>query len=459
MTSCMKELEQTAYQEALDYLYSFVDYSLTRNFRYAPDKFDLGRVVRFLDLLGNPHCNYPIFHVAGTKGKGSTSALIASALQAAGYRVGLYTSPHLQEFTERIQVDGQEISRAELAEIVAAIQPSVSQVERLTTFELTTAVGFLYFTRKQVDVAVVEVGLGGRLDATNVIDPLLSIITAISLDHTAVLGDTVEKIAFEKAGIIKPSRPVVMAPQKEEARKVIREVAAQRGSRLIEVGEDCRYSAGEHSLAGQDFSVWMNGSGHAIALRIPLLGMHQVENGATAYTALQVAREQGIAISDQAIKDGFARVRWPGRFDVLHWEPFLVADSAHNRDSALRLRQAIDDYFPGRPVTLLFGASEDKDVEGILAELLPRAKRFIATQSIHPRAADPVHLVKTAARYGCQGEVVTPVEEALCYALRQTEKDGVVLATGSLFIVAAVRETWQKMGSELALAVNEAERR
>lgn len=453
MTSCMIEFDTITYQEALDYLYSFVDYSLTRNFRYAPEKFDLGRMVRFLDLLGNPHWRFPVIHVAGTKGKGSTSAMIASVLQTSGYRVGLYTSPHLQEFTERIQVNGQAISPAELAELVKEIKPVVGKVEHLTTFELTTALGFLYFARKEVNAAVIEVGLGGRLDATNVVDPLVSVITSLSLDHTGVLGDTLEKIAFEKAGIIKPGRPVVLAPQKAEAREVIREVAAQRRSCLIEVGSDFQFLPGKHSLDGQDFRVWLAGRERdSVELRIPLLGLHQVENAATAYTALVVARQQGAAIPDQSIRDGLLQVCWPGRFEVLSSEPFLIVDSAHNRDSARRLRQAVDAYFPGRPVALLFGASEDKDVEGILSELLPRAQRFIATQSIHPRAADPDHLVAIAAQIGYKGSAIVPLEEAFRESLRQAGKEDVVLATGSLFIAAAVREAWQKMSGERILA-------
>ncbi len=207
-----------AYQKALDYLYSYVDYSLTRNLRYSPDKFNLGRMVELMDRLGNPHSQYPVIHIAGTKGKGSISALIASSLQAAGYKTGLYTSPHLQDYTERIQVNRQQIPQEELVTLLEEIKPHAEQIERITTFELTTALGFLYFARQKVNAAVIEVGLGGRLDATNIVNPLVSIISSLSLDHMAVLGDTLALIAGEKAGIIKPGRPVVLAPQREEAR-------------------------------------------------------------------------------------------------------------------------------------------------------------------------------------------------------------------------------------------------
>ena len=440
--SRMKE-EAVAYQEALDYIYSFVDYSLTRSFRYTPDKFDLGRMVRFLDLLGNPHQAYPVIHVAGTKGKGSTAALVASALRAAGYHTGFYTSPHLQDYTERVQVDGQPISPGVLAVLVEELKPVVAQIERLTTFEITTALGFVYFARQNVDIAVIEVGLGGRLDATNVVNPLVSVITSLSLDHMAVLGDTLAKIAFEKAGIIKPGRPVVLSPQHDEARAVIETVAAERGCQLFEVGREYGYAEGSHSLEGQSFTAWRAGQ-PPLELRIPLLGQHQVENAATAYAVLDAARAQGLKIDDEQISRGFASVVWPGRFEILQRSPLLIVDSAHNRDSAQRLRQALDDYLPGQPVILIYGASEDKDIEGMFAELMPRVSRVIATQSVHPRAAQIDQLVDLAARHDRPAEAVVPVEQAVARALSLAgaEPGTAVVAAGSLFIAAAVRDTW-----------------
>ncbi len=440
------EQESRAYQEALDYLYSFVDYSLTRGFRFTPDKFDLGRMVRFLELLGNPHHTYPVIHVAGTKGKGSTAALIASALRAAGYRTGFYTSPHLSDYTERIQVDGVPVTPEALVDLVETVKPFVAQVERLTTFEITTAIAFLYFQRQAVNAAVIEVGLGGRLDATNVVDPLLSVITSLSLDHMAVLGDTLEKIAFEKAGIIKPGKPVVLAPQHDEARAVIDRVAHERECPLVEVGWHYNYRPIAHSLDGQAFQVWSS-TGAPVDLTIPLLGLHQVENAATAYAALQTARQEGLKLTSEHIQQGFAEVQWPGRFELLRREPPLVVDSAHNRDSALRLRQTLDDYFPNRPVILIYGASEDKDVEGMFTELMPRVNHVVATQSVHPRAMEPGKLVALAQQHGRTAEAVVPLEAAVEAALRQaesTQPGSVVIATGSLFIAAAVRDTWHK---------------
>ncbi|RPJ49526.1 MAG: bifunctional folylpolyglutamate synthase/dihydrofolate synthase [Chloroflexi bacterium] len=444
----MNEVDNS-YQAALDYLYSFVDYSLTHSSRYAQANFELGRMEAFLRLLGDPHRQYPVIHIAGTKGKGSTAALIASCLSAAGNRVGLYTSPHLQEYTERIQVNGRQIALVELVELVDWIKPYVAQVDHLTTFEITTALGFLYFARQKVEVAVVEVGLGGRLDATNVVTPLVSVITSLSMDHIAVLGDTLGKIAYEKAGIIKPGRPVVLSPQADEARQVIAQAAAERGCPLHEVGREYQVKPVRHSLQGQVFWAWKTGEVPG-EFYTPLLGHHQVENAATAFAALRVAREEGLSITEGDIRSGFAGVSWPGRFEVLRLDPPVVVDSAHNRDSARRLRQALDDYLPDKPVVIIFGASEDKDIGGMLSELAPRISAVVATQSIHPRAMPAARLVEIAQDFHLPAQAVVPVEKALPAALHLAGKKSVqqepavVLAAGSLFVAAAVREIWKK---------------
>jgi len=440
-------IEADSYQKTLDYLYTFVDYSLVRNFRNAPGRFDLARMAAFADPLGNPHRQYPIFHVAGTKGKGSVSALCASALQAAGYRVGLYTSPHLQDFAERIQVNGQYLPHDDLVALVDEIRPVVASIPNLTWFEITTLLAFLYFARQRCTAAVIEVGLGGRLDATNIVSPLVSVITSLSYDHTAILGETLAEIAAEKAGIVKPGAPLVLAPQKEEARQVVARIAAERGSPLIEVGRDYRFEALTHSLEGQSFRVWPPQDKPPITLDIPLLGAHQVENAATAFAALQTATASGLAVSLEAIQQGFRRVSWPGRFEVLRREPPLVLDCAHNRDSALRLRQALDEYFPGRPVVLLFGASEDKDIAGMFAELLPHTRELILTRSFHPRAASPEHLARLAADFDCPTRIVEPLEAALPAALQAAGADAVTVAAGSIFIAAGVRMLY--LGSNL----------
>ncbi len=474
----MRDVE-TAYQAALDYLYSFIDYSLTHSSRYAQARFNLERMEAFLKLLGEPHRQYPVIHVAGTKGKGSTAAMMASSLLAAGYRVGLYSSPHLQEYTERLQVNGQPIEKGELAELVETIKPLVAQVEHLTTFEITTALGFLHFANQKVDAAIIEVGMGGRLDATNVVNPLVSVITSLSMDHMGVLGDTLPKIAFEKAGIIKLGRPVVLAVQRDDARQVIEQVAGERGCPLVEIGRDYQYAPGSHSLKGQTFQVWKSGDRPQV-FSTPLLGLHQVENAATAYAALRTASEHGLRVTNEDMRKGFASVSWPGRFEVLRAGsslapaagdlpaacelpaaddlpaavelPVIIIDSAHNRDSALRLRQALDDYLPGRPVVLVFGASEDKDIEGMFTELMPRVSVLIATQSIHPRAAPADRLVEIAQPYGRPADAVVPVEKALQAAIKAAREystapnnaqPAVILVSGSIFVAAAVRDIWK----------------
>jgi dihydrofolate synthase/folylpolyglutamate synthase len=432
---------ETEYQATLDYLYSFVDYSLTRGLRNLPEHFDLDRMRAFMEYLGYPERSYPVIHVAGTKGKGSVSALCASALRSAGYRVGLYTSPHLQDYAERIQIDLAPIPHKELVELVNEVRPYLTPGTRLTTFEITTALAFLYFARMEATAAVVEVGLGGRLDATNIVMPLVTVITSISYDHTQVLGDTLAKIAAEKAGIIKEGIPVVVAPQKEEARRTIEQIAAERSAPLIQVGRDILFSGLENSLDGQLVSVWHPG-GTPVELRIPLLGAHQLENAATAYAALELSRDAGLAVDAPAILEGFESVSWPGRFEVLRREPPVVVDSAHNRDSASRLRQAVEMYFPGWPVVLVFGASEDKDIEGMLAELAPIVSQVIFTRSYHPRAIEPEQLQAWAKQLRLPADTIPAVEDAFAEALKRAGSQNLVLVTGSLFIAAGARHTW-----------------
>jgi dihydrofolate synthase/folylpolyglutamate synthase len=433
---------EQVYQETLNYLYSYVDYSLTHGMQIRPGDFELGRMFEFMDYLGNPQRSYPIIHVAGTKGKGSVCALCASALQAAGYRVGLYTSPHLQDYAERIQINGTPIAHSDLVALVQEVQPYLERGTKLTTFEITTALAFLHFARQGATAVVAEVGLGGRLDATNVVTPVVSVITSLSYDHMQILGNTLTEIAGEKAGIIKPGVPVVVSPQPEEARVVLERVAAERKAPLTQVGRDVIFALESYSLDGQSLSIHERGKRKQARLTIPFLGAHQVENAATAYTALQVGRAYGLASRIDTIRKGFSQAIWPGRFEVLQRQPPVVVDSAHNRDSARRLRQALDDYFPERPVILIFGVSEDKDVEGILAELAPRLREVIATRSFHPRAMEPERLVELVRKAGQPARAVEAIEEALAEALNSLDDQAMVLAAGSIFIAAATRHTW-----------------
>lgn len=435
---------EAAYQSTLDYLYSFIDYSLTRQLRYSPEKFDLGRMFRLVEMLGSPHRQFPVIHVAGTKGKGSTCALIANVFQQAGYRVGLYISPHLVDFAERIQINRVPISHEQLVELVEQLKPCVEKIERLTTFELTTAAAFLYFASEKVDIAVIEVGLGGRLDATNVVDPLVSVITSLSLDHMNVLGDTLEKIAAEKGGIIKSGKPLFVAPQKPTAIEVLRQIAAERHSPVTVVDEAYRITPLSHSLSGQTFEIQLAATGGKTSnigqLYIPLIGRHQLDNALTAYAVLDHLRIQGWKLTQKDIQDGFASVTWPARFEVVHENPLVVVDSAHNLDSAEKLAQTMRDYLPEKPAVLIFGASEDKDVTGMFRALSPVVNRIIITRSIHPRAFDISELGEIAKSYGIPVDVIQPLEAAIDRGLASLASNGVLLITGSIFIAAGARE-------------------
>lgn len=431
---------ETAYNLALDYLYSFVDYSLKHASELAKADFSLDRMFALMDALGNPQANYPVIHIAGTKGKGSVAALCASALTAAGYRTGLYTSPHLEDYVERIQVDGSPLTHEGLAALVDEVKPAVARIPKLTTFEITTAIGFLAFARQNVDAAVIEVGLGGRLDATNVVTPRVSVITSLSMDHTAVLGDTLARIAGEKAGIIKEAVPVVSAPQKEEALEVLLRVARERSAPLTLVGRDVTFEAQGASLDGQEFRI------QDMEFKIPLLGSYQVLNAAVAYAAL---KQSGLNVSDAALQEGFSRVKWPARFEVARREPPVVFDSAHNEDSFARLRETLERHFPSRQVYLILGASEDKNLAGMLRVMKPLIRELIVTRADHPRALEAGKIQSAADALEVPNEAVTPVAAALTRALELSAKDGsIVLSAGSMFVTAEAMTAWKKTSVE-----------
>ncbi len=429
---------ETAYQDALDYLFKFVDYSLTRNLKFSEEAFNLERMRTLAEFFGSPQFEFPVVHIAGTKGKGSTGAMIAAALQFSGYKVGFYSSPHLEDFNERIQINRQPISHARLVELVERIKPAAEANPHVSTFDLVTAACFLYFADEKVDIAVIEVGLGGRLDSTNVVSPLVSVITSLSMDHMKVLGDTLEKISFEKAGIIKPGRPVVASPQKPAALDVIKKIAAERGSPLTISSEKYPSEPLQHSLDKQNFRM-QTAEGVWEEFSIPLLGRHQIENAVTAYAALQVIKSEGFNLTEEAIMSGFAQVEWPGRFEVISRQPLIILDSAHNRDSAIKLAQAIREYLQGRKIVYVFGASEDKDVTGMFAELLPGAEALIVTQSIHPRSYPADKLAELAQEYNCRKEVVVPLEAALARALQMIDGESAIVVTGSIFVAAGGR--------------------
>jgi len=330
----------TDYRDALACIYGFTDYEKRGFAVYAPQFYNLERMRRLLALLGDPQRTFRAVHIAGTKGKGSTAAMIESILRAAGYRSGLYTSPHLHTFRERIQVKGSLIPEADVVRLVAQIKPLVNQVADITTFEIITGLAFAWFAEQGVEWAVLEVGLGGRLDATNVVTPVVAVITSISYDHTAILGDTLTQIATEKAGIIKSDVPVVSAPQTGEALAVIKSTCRRRDAPLTLVGCDWTWQAGPADLDGQMFTI-RHGQDSLEGLWLPLLGAHQQVNATTSVAALSVLREAGAIVPQEAIRQGLRAVYWPGRLEILGRAPLVVADSAHNGDSANKLQTSL----------------------------------------------------------------------------------------------------------------------
>ncbi|MBM3926739.1 MAG: bifunctional folylpolyglutamate synthase/dihydrofolate synthase [SAR202 cluster bacterium] len=432
------------YAAALNRLMGLVDFERFVGPRGPRVKFDLRRMYAFLESLGDPHLGRPTAHITGTKGKGSTTAMMTSVLAAAGYRTGMFISPHLHTFRERISVDGRPVSGEDFASLVEEVWPHVEKVSNeggvgeVTMFETLTAMAFVHFRNIKAGFQVMEVGMGGRLDSTNVVKPNVCIITSVSLDHTHILGDTVGLIAMEKAGIIKPGAPVVISPQKPEAREAIERVCREQWSRLIEVGKDITWSAVGHDLGGQDFVV--KGRLGEYRLRTPLLGKYQMENASAVVGALEALREEGFAISDAAIREGMARVSWPCRMEVLGKSPLVVADGAHNPYSMGRLCESLPKYFNYRRVVVIFGASRDKNVEGMAAEVRAIKPIVVTARSRHPRGASPGELAAVFGRHGVEVVEGGETREALARARSLAGESDLILATGSLFLTAEVRE-------------------
>ncbi len=442
---------ETRYQETLDWIYSWIDFSMNRHVDEAHRFFKLDRMNRLMALLDWPNRHYPCVHVAGTKGKGSTASFIASALGASGYKTGLYTSPHLEDFRERIQIDGEQISVEDLVSLADEMRPRTEQVNDVTTFELTTAIAFRYFANQNVDIVVLEVGLGGRLDATNIVDPLVSVITPVSYDHMNVLGNTLTEIAHEKAGIIKPNRPVVIAPQFEEAEAEILRMAKAQKAPAIMVEKEYQWRTTSHTLDYQVVNIQStNGDCQTteslvpVTLELPLLGQHQADNAATALAALEVLRKLGFKINQDSLHQGFQHVHWQTRFEILRKNPPLITDAAHNGDSIQKLCRTLDEYFPNLPFILILGASADKSLKTMMDIIIPKVEAVVCTQSIHPRAADAFELQKMLEPYGKPSYAKSTAEAGLAKALELAGNSKGIIATGSLFLAAAIRAIWRQ---------------
>ena len=447
-------------EAAMRFLFGRIDYERARNVPYRKREFKLERMRELLDRLDNPQRSVPIVHVAGTKGKGSTTAMIAAVLSAAGYRTGAFTSPHFDRLEERIAVDGRPCSAAELVELVARIRPAVEAMDREvppddpdeigpTYFEITTAMALLHFTRCRVDVAVLEVGLGGRLDSTNVCTPRVSVITSISFDHTKQLGTTLESIAREKAGIIKPDVPVISGVIEEEPREAIRQVCRRHGCRLIErdLDFDFHYRPPVHlerePAAGQlDFRCRLPGREHAYeSLPLKLLGRHQAANAAVALAAVDELRRTGWQIPEAAIRTGLAEVTCPGRVEVLARQPAVVVDTAHNVASVAALVEVLEESFSARRRLLLFATTEEKDLQGMLGHLLGRFDEVIFTRYLdNPRAVPPEKLSTVAGELtGRSYARYADPADALGAILASAAPDDLVCITGSFFLAAELR--------------------
>lgn len=416
------------YLQARQYLESFINYEIHLH-KISASEFKLDRIVHLLELLGNPQAAYKIIHVAGSKGKGSTSVITATMLDQAGFRVGLYTSPHLYDFRERIRVlkkpycsskkdelFGDTIKADELVKLVNQLKPFVEQIHRkkkfgkLTYFEILTALALLYFKHRKVDFAVLETGLGGRLDATNAVSSDIAVMTPISLEHTNILGKSITKIATEKAGIIKkPKQNVVLAPQV----KVVSRVFEKR----------CR------KFLIQPRVVKSRGD-----LKINLLGAHQKINTSTALCVIDCLREKGCDIPVSAVQRAVKNIYWPGRLEIIGRKPMVIIDGAHNLDSIEKLIQSVKEIIGRRRVIVIFSAAKDKDVKGMLNQLNKISDHIILAQMNHPRSF--VFTNKLS------GMIAPDVGSAVKSALAQANKEDVVLVTGSLFLVSEARKLW-----------------
>lgn len=406
----------------------------------------LERITKLLELLGNPHQNLKCIHIAGTNGKGSVTTFIGEILKNAGFRVGVYTSPHFISFTERITINRIPIPESQVAEIISKkILPAIKTLRQdfthPTYFEIATALAFIYFAREQVDFAVIEVGLGGRLDATNVITPLVSIITSIGLEHQDVLGETLKEIAYEKAGIIKQGVPVVTAVTQPEVLKVIQDVTLQKSSVLYQVGKELKFVIDKYPDSDSNYQFNVSGIlKEYYNLQTSLLGYHQIINATTSIGAIEVLEHHyRFKISTQAIKNGLLEAKIRGRLELIK-NRFLL-DGAHNPASANVLRKALTDYFATRKLILILGILKDKDIEGIIKELLYQDKnisKVIITQLKTSRTGDTERIYQAVRQYTDKINILSTVREGIKYA--EANSDDLICITGSLYTVAEAIE-------------------
>lgn len=438
------------YQDAVDYLFAMVDYEKITSFKYSLENFDLRRTENLLDALGSPHKNLKLLHIAGTKGKGSTAHIARSLLTGCGFRTGCFTSPHLVNLEERITIDGRLIDREDVRILTRRMRPyvdnirSVAPSESPTFFELMTGLGMLAFVEKAVDFAVIEVGMGGRLDSTNVITPLVSVITRIDFDHVKRLGPTLGKIAGEKAGIIKPGVPLVCARQQPEALEVILNIAEKRGAQVHLLGRDFHISSVETTLEdskpGCIFD--MESPAHSYKqLALPMLGEHQAENAALAIRGVELMGDAcGFTLTPDSARNSLLQAKIPARIEIIPGEPLIILDGGHNLAAVSSLVSTLKKHLAGKRIIFVFGVAADKDVPGILRCLLPLTHRIIFTRSDSPRAVPPDELLSI---FQSMSQIEAEAEEDAAIALQKARNiakyDDVVCVTGSLYLAGNIR--------------------
>lgn len=414
------------YEQALNYIHQVA---------WRGSRLGLERTNELLERIGNPHRALKFVHVAGTNGKGSTAAMLSKILTAAGYRTGLYISPFINRFNERMQVDGEPIGDEELAGITSYVRPFAdAMADQPTEFELITAIGFEFFLRRNVDIVILEVGMGGQLDSTNVIDtPELAIITNIGLDHTRELGSTIPDIARAKAGIIKPGGDVLIYDLNAEADAVFEETCHRLGARLT-VTDHSRISNVTHSLEALTFDCSPYGE-----LTCGLVGSYQTHNAAVAITAVELLRKKSWQISDDALKTGLASVRWPARFEVLRRDPIFIADGGHNPQGVSAAAESLNAHFPGKKITFLIGIMADKDIPHMIAQIGPIAESFVTVTPNNPRAMQAEELAKLLRESDLTAVSCQSVREGVALAQEKAGTDGIVCALGSLYLLGDVR--------------------
>jgi len=418
------------YQTSLDFLNSLA---------FKGIKLGLDNIKNVLSYLGDPHLKIPTIHIAGTNGKGSTAAYIENILRASGYRVGLFTSPHFLDFSERIQIDRVPISRSDFASNATEVKEAIENLKAETTyFEFATVLAFLYFSKEKPDWVVLEVGLGGRLDCTNVCDPEISIISSISMDHQAYLGNTLESIAFEKASIIKKSGTVIADKQEERVEKVILDFARNQEASIKLREKDYFVTRKDHSWKGQTFD-FESSSGDFKSLKTHLLGLHQVFNAGMAIEAVLNLEEKGHSIHKDAISKGILNCQWEGRLEVVEQEPFLVLDSAHNVESVKFLTKAIKEHFQYNKCIIVLGVMKDKDIEKMGLTLLEFADKIILTRPNIERSADPTELKKVLSKMQKPIEIIEEIPYSVGIAKKLANSDDLICITGSLFTIAEAK--------------------